>query len=149
ERFRGMVGTYDIATSGVGYLLAAQDQLISSNFWRLATAFGRTSVHLSGSSPDILDRVARGDLALGYNVLGSYAFARQAAGALIAIVVPDDYVLVLTRTMLVPRNAPHADLAAAFVDFALSPQGQAVAAGTSALGSVMPGSFGEFTAEAI
>jgi two-component system sensor histidine kinase TctE len=149
ERFRGMVGTYDIATSGVGYLLAAQDQLISSNFWRLATAFGRTGVHLSGSSPDILDRVARGDLALGYNVLGSYAFARQAAGADIGIVVPDDYVLVLTRTMLIPRSGPRADLAGAFVEFALSPQGQAVAAGTSALGSVMPGSFGRFTAEAI
>ncbi|MEO4000386.1 extracellular solute-binding protein [Mesorhizobium sp. CAU 1732] len=149
ERFRGKVGTYDIATSGVGYLLAAQDQLISSNFWRLATAFGRTGVHLSGSSPEILDMVARGDLALGYNVLGSYALARQAAGVKIGIIVPDDYVLVLTRTMLIPRDTPHADLAKAFVDFALSPQGQSVAAGDAALGSVMPGSFGRFTAEAI
>jgi len=149
ERFRGMVGTYDIARSGVGYLLAAQDQLISSNFWRLAAAFGRAGVHLSGSSPDILDRVARGDLALGYNVLGSYALARQAAGAQIGIVVPDDYVLVLTRTMLVPRDAPDPELARAFVDYALSPQGQSVAAGEVALGSIVPGSFGQFTSEAI
>ena len=149
ERFRGMVGTYDIARSGVGYLLAAQDQLISSNFWRLAAAFGRAGVHLSGSSPDILDRVARGDLALGYNVLGSYALARQAAGAGIGIIVPDDYVLVLTRTMLIPRDAPEPDLARAFVDFALSPQGQAVAAGDVALGSIVPGSFGRFSSEQI
>lgn len=149
ERFYAKVGTYDIAASGVGYLLAAQDQLISSNFWRLATAFGRTRVHLSGSSPDILDRVARGELALGYNVLGSYALARQAAGAKIGIVVPDDYVLVLTRTLLIPREAPDPDLARAFVDFALSPQGQAVAAGDAALGSIVPGSFGRFTSEAI
>lgn len=149
ERFRGMIGTYDIAKSGVGYLLAAQDQLISSNFWRLAAAFGRARVHLSGSSPDILDRVARGDLALGYNVLGSYALARQAAGAEIGIIVPDDYVLVLTRTMLIPRDAPDAELARAFVDYALSPQGQSVAAGEVALGSIVPGSFGRFTSEAI
>ena len=149
ERFRGLVGTYDIAKSGVGYLLAAQDQLISSNFWRLATAFGRIGVHLSGSSPDILDRVARGDLALGYNVLGSYALARQAAGARVGIIVPDDYVLVLTRTMLIPRDASEPDLARAFVDFALSPQGQAISAGDAALGSIVPGSTGPFTSEAI
>lgn len=149
ERFRGRIGTYDIAVSGVGYLLAAQDQLISSNFWRLAAAFGRANVHLSGSSPDILDRVARGDLALGYNVLGSYALARQAAGANIGIVVPDDYVLVLTRTLLVPRGASNPELARAFVDYVLSPQGQAVAAGDTALGSIVPGSFGRFTSESI
>lgn len=97
DRFRGAIATYDIALSGVGYLLAAQDQVISSNFWRLAAAFGRVGAQFSGSSPAILNGVADGSLALGYNVLGSYAFARKAAGAPIEIVVPDDYVLVLTR----------------------------------------------------
>ncbi|WP_099866366.1 extracellular solute-binding protein [Pararhizobium haloflavum] len=145
ERFRGRVATYDIAASGVGYLLAVQDQLISSQFWRLANAFGRTDAVLSGSSPDILSRVASGELAIAYNVLGSYAFARQAAGANIGIVVPDDYVLVLTRSMLIPRDAPSPGLAGTFVDFALSRQGQAVAAGPTALGAVMPDVRGMFT----
>jgi two-component system sensor histidine kinase TctE len=149
ERFRGAIATYDIAVSGVGYLLAAQDQVISSNFWRLAAAFGRVGAVFSGSSPAILNGVADGSLALGYNVLGSYAFARKEAGANIEIVVPDDYVLVLTRSMLIPRDAPHADLGKAFVDFALSPAGQAVAAGQTALGAVVTGSQGEWTSEAI
>ncbi|MDX5401801.1 MAG: extracellular solute-binding protein [Rhodobacterales bacterium] len=149
DRFRGRVATYDIARSGVGYLLASQDQQISSQFWRLAAAFGRVGAWLSDSSPAILDRVAAGDLALGYNVLGSYAFARQAAGAPIGIIVPDDYVLVLTRTMLIPRNAANPDLAGAFVDFALSPAGQSVAAGRSALGAVMPDTQGYWTQERI
>ncbi|HEV7345529.1 MAG TPA: extracellular solute-binding protein [Devosia sp.] len=149
ERFRGAIATYDIAVSGVGYLLASQDQLISSNFWRLAAAFGRVGAVLSGSSPAILNAVADGSLALGYNVLGSYAFARKAAGANIEIVVPDDYVLVLTRAMLIPRDAPYPDLARSFVDFALSPPGQAIAAGQSALGSVVAGAQGEWTSEAI
>jgi two-component system, OmpR family, sensor histidine kinase TctE len=133
----------------VGYLLAAQDQTISSTFWRLANAFGRVNARFSGSSPAILNGVAEGSLALGYNVLGSYAFARQAEGAPIEIVVPDDYVLVLTRSMLIPRNAPNAELAKAFVDFALSPAGQAVASGPTALGSVVPEGSGEWTSEAI
>ena len=149
ERFRGMLGTYDISKSGVGYLLAAQDQLISSNFWRLATAFGRTGIHLSGSSPDILDRVERGDLALGYNVLGSYAFARAASGRKLGVVVPDDYVLVITRTALIPERVANPALAGAFVDFLIGPQGQAILAGNIALGAVQPGSRGTFTAEAI
>lgn len=149
ERFRGRIATYDIARSGVGYLLAAQDQQISSQFWRLAAAFGRVGAWLSDSSPAILDRVAAGELAVGYNVLGSYAFARQAAGAPIGIIVPDDYVLVLTRTMLIPRNARKPDLARAFVDFALSPAGQSVAAGRAALGAVMPDAQGHWTQERI
>ncbi|MFD2239146.1 sensor histidine kinase [Aureimonas populi] len=149
ERFSGRIATYDIARSGVGYLLAAQDGAISSYFWRLASAFGRAGVQLSGSSPDMLTRLEAGELALGYNVLGSYAFARQAAGAPIGIVVPDDYVLVLTRTMLIPVDAPRPELARAFVDFTLSPAGQAILAGPSALGAVMPGSPGLWTAERI
>lgn len=149
EKFRGKIATYDIALSGVGYLLAAQDQTISSTFWRLTTAFGRVNAQFSGSSPAILNGVADGTLALGYNVLGSYAFARQAEGAPIEIVVPDDYVLVLTRSMLIPRQAPHPDLARAFVDFALSPAGQAISSGPTALGSVVPNGTGEWTSEAI
>jgi two-component system, OmpR family, sensor histidine kinase TctE len=148
-RFMGRVATYDIARSGLGHLLAVQDQQISSQFWRLVSAMGRVRAVLSDSSPEILDRVAAGDIAVAYNVLGSYAFARQAAGAPIGIVVPDDYVLVLTRAMLIPRNAPNPDRARAFVDFALSPDGQAVAAGPSALGAVMPGTPGGWTAERI
>jgi len=149
ERFSGKVATYDIAKSGVGYLLAAQDQTISSYFWRLASAFGHADAQLSGSSPDILDRVEAGELALGYNVLGSYALARQAAGHRIGVVVPDDYVLVLTRTLLIPEGAPRADLARAFIDFALSPDGQSILAGPTALGAVIPGSSGAFSAERI
>ena len=148
-RFMNRVATYDIGRSGVGYLLASQDQQISSQFWRLAAAFGRVGAKLSDSSPDILDDVASGELALGYNVLGSYAFAKQAAGAPIGIIVPDDYVLVLTRSMVIPRNAANPDLARRFVDFALSPSGQQVAAGRTALGAVMPGSAGYWTPERI
>lgn len=149
DRFRGQIATYDIALSGVGYLLAAQDQAISSTFWRLANAFGRVNARFSGSSPAILDGVSEGTLALGYNVLGSYAFARQADGANIEIVVPDDYVLVLSRSMLIPRDAPNPELARAFVDFALSPTGQAVAAGETALGSVVRGGEGKWSSAAI
>jgi two-component system, OmpR family, sensor histidine kinase TctE len=148
-RFTGRVATYDIARSGLGYLLAAQDQQISSQFWRLVSVMGRVRAVLSDSSSQILEWVAAGDVAIAYNVLGSYAFARQAEGAPVGIVVPDDYVLVLTRSMLIPRAAPNPDLARSFVDFTLSPLGQSVASGRSALGAIMPDSPGNWTAERI
>jgi two-component system sensor histidine kinase TctE len=149
ERFRGRVGTYDIALSGVGHLLAMQDAQISSNFWRLARAFGRVDAELGDSSPQILDLVEEGELALGYNVLGSYAFARVVEGGRLGVVVPEDYTLVLTRTMLIPKSADDIALGGAFIDYALSPRGQAIAAGPSALGAVIPGTPGEFTSEGI
>jgi len=149
DRFRGTIATYDIAVSGVGHLLAAQDAQISSNFWRLARALGRADVRLSGSSPGILDAVESGELALGYNVLGSYAFARLTAGSRLGIVVPDDYALVLTRVMLVPKTADDPDLGRAFIDYALSPRGQAIVGGPAALGAIVPGAEGPWTAESI
>jgi two-component system sensor histidine kinase TctE len=51
--------------------------------------------------------------------------------------------------MLIPRDAPFPDLAKAFVDFALSPPGQSIAAGQTALGSLVAGTRGEWTSEAI
>lgn len=149
ERFRGRVGTYDIALSGVGHLLAMQDAQISSNFWRLARAFGRVDAELGDSSPQILDLVEEGELALGYNVLGSYAFARVVEGGRLGVVVPEDYALVLTRTMLIPKSADDIALAGAFIDYALSPRGQAIAAGPSALGAVVPGTPGPYSGETI
>jgi two-component system sensor histidine kinase TctE len=149
ERFRGRVATYDIAISGIGHLLASQDALISSNFWRLAAAFGRVDAKLSGSSPEMLDRIVGGELILGYNLLGSYAFARQAAGLRLGVVVPEDYALVMTRVALIPRGAPDAELARAFVDYLLSPRGQALAAGVTGLGAIMPDISGPWSAGSI
>ncbi|MFE0756537.1 extracellular solute-binding protein [Inquilinus sp. NPDC058860] len=149
ERFRGRVATYDIAISGIGHLLASQDALISSNFWRLAAAFGRVDAKLSGSSPEMLDRIVNGELILGYNLLGSYAFARQTAGKRLGVVVPEDYALVMTRVALIPRGAPDAELARAFVDYLLSPRGQALAAGVTGLGAIMPDISGPWTAGSI
>ncbi|MGH8081963.1 MAG: ABC transporter substrate-binding protein, partial [Lysobacter sp.] len=71
---------------------------------------------------------AKGELALAYNVLGSYAQARIDAGAPLGIVLPEDYTLVLLRTALIPRTAAHAAEAGRFLDYLLSPRGQGMLA---------------------
>jgi two-component system sensor histidine kinase TctE len=146
---RGRVGTYDIATSSLGQLLAEQDEQVSSNFWGLTNALGQVGVRLSATSAGILDAIEKGDLDLGYNMLGSYALARQAAGANIGVVFPQDYVLVLARSVLIARHAPHADLARSLVDWLLSPAGQAAASSQAGLGSIIEDTPGRWTAEAV
>jgi two-component system, OmpR family, sensor histidine kinase TctE len=148
HRFMGKVATYDIARSGVGHLLAAQDSQVSSLFWRLATALGSVGVRLHCCSGEMIDMVEAGKYAIAYNVLGSYAEARRAAGAKIAIVMPSDYTLVLTRGMLIPRSAKEPGLAGAFIDHVLSPRGQAVVGQAAGLGSVMAGPEGGVAAAA-
>lgn len=145
----GRVGTYDIATSSVGYLLAEQDELVSSNFWGLANAFGKVRVQLRVNSGAILDEIEAGTLDLAYNVLGSYALSREASGRNIGVVVPQDYVLVLARAALIARQTRNPEIAHAFLDWLLSPSGQAVAASHAGLGAIMEGTPGPWTAQAL
>ncbi|MFY3664630.1 extracellular solute-binding protein, partial [Achromobacter ruhlandii] len=148
-RLHGRVGTYDISRSSVGYLMAEQDELVSSNFWGLANAFGQVGVRLSATSAELLDAIENDEMDLGYNILGSYALSRQAAGSKIGVVFPQDYVLVLARSVLIARRAPNPDLGRALVDWLLSPAGQQVASSHAALGSIMEDTPGRWTSEAV
>jgi two-component system sensor histidine kinase TctE len=148
-RLRGRIGTYDISASSLGYLLAEQDELVSSNFWGLANAMGQAGVRLAATSAEILDAIERDELDIGYNILGSYALSRQAAGRPIGVVFPQDYVLVLARSVLIARSAPNPDLGRALVDWLLSPAGQQVASSHAALGSIMEDTPGRWTSEAV
>jgi two-component system sensor histidine kinase TctE len=147
-RLYGRVGTYDIGRSSVGQLLAEEDEQVSSNFWGLTNALGQVGVRLSATTAGILDAIENDELDIGYNVLGSYALARQAAGRNIGVIFPQDYVLVLPRSVLIPRKAPHAALARAFVDWLLSPAGQKEVADASGLGPIADDNGGSRAADA-
>ena len=102
DKLHGRVGTYDISASSVGYLMAEQDELVSSN-WGLANAFGQVGVRLAATSAEILDAIERDELDLGY-MLGSTR-CRARPPAAIGVVFPQDYVLVLARSVLIARRA--------------------------------------------
>ncbi|ANN68732.1 extracellular solute-binding protein [Bordetella bronchialis] len=137
EKLHGRVGTYDIARSSVGQVLAEEDEQVSSNFWGLTNALGQVGVRLSATTAGILNAIENDELDIGYNVLGSYALARQAAGRGIGVVFPQDYVLVLPRSALIARRAPHPALARALIDWLLSPAGQTEIATVSGLGPMV------------
>lgn len=126
ERFDGRIGTYDIEASGLGYLFATLDDQRSSTWGRLIEAMGRNHVRLYCCTQEILDRVADGRLTLGYNVLGSYALAEARKKPDLAVAVPSDYTLVLTRAAYVPRQAANRADAEAFLEFTQEPEGRRI-----------------------
>ncbi|UGY06138.1 ABC transporter substrate-binding protein [Bradyrhizobium quebecense] len=128
ERFRRKIATYDIGVSGVGYLFATTESMLSANFWRLAHALGTTKAKLFCCTQDMLDSLSRGDTLIAYDVLGSYALRQAERHPNLGIVVPEDYVTVVSRTIVIPRRAQHPALAGTFVDYVLSEPGQAVVA---------------------
>ena len=119
ERFRGRVGTYDVRRSGFGYLMATQDSRNSEAFWRLMEVMGRLEAKLYCCSSDMIEAVASGELALAYNVLGSYATSQRALVEGFEIVAFEDYVNVMLRTALIPAPAENPGDARAFIDFLL------------------------------
>lgn len=139
ERFRGRIGTYDIESSGVGYIFAFEDAAQASTWGRLLESLGQNRAQLFCCSSDVIDGVATGRLVLGYNVLGSYALARQAQNPRIGIIFPSDYTLALSRAALVSRHARNKRAANALIALALSDTGQRLLSGASKLYSSLNG----------
>lgn len=136
NHWAGRIGTYDIARSSVGYLLASQDARLSSEFGALVEALIESRVHVHENTSTLLDQLESGQLAIGYNLLGSYARVRVERGADLEIVYPQDYTLAVSRTAVIPRNAPRPDRAHAFLEYLLSLRGQEVLARRSGLSAV-------------
>jgi len=124
ERFAGAIGTYDVRESGLGYLFATQESRNTDAFWRLSEVMGRLQPRLYCCSRQMIDDVASGELAIAYNVLGSYAAQRLAeeGGESMQVLELEDFENVMLRTALIPVTATNVTGAGAFID-ALVAQG--------------------------
>lgn len=126
--YDGRIGTYDIDQSGIGFLFAFFDAEQSSTFGRLLEGLGRARAELRCCTGEILSEIESGKLLIGYNLLGSYAYGRLAAGAHIGIVLPEDYTLVLSRAAMIPVKAANPEAGARFLDYLISARGRQTAA---------------------
>lgn len=134
--WRGRIGTYDISKSSVGYLLASQDARQSSEFGLLVESLGDAQVKIAQRTAVLLDRLESGELAIGYNLLSSYAQKRIADGAPLMIVYPRDYTLVVSRTAVLPSTAPNSAAAHRFLEYLVSIRGQQVLADQGGLPAI-------------
>lgn len=142
--WQGRIGTYDIAQSSVGYLLATQDARQSSEFGALGKIMGSRSVRTYAKTSELIAAIEAGEIALGYNVLGSYAKRRIAAGDKLKIVYPQDYTLAIVRTAIIPKLAPNPRSAHTFLDYLLSLRGQRVLSRNSFLSAARDETGGSY-----
>ncbi|WP_298844264.1 ABC transporter substrate-binding protein [uncultured Roseobacter sp.] len=115
--FRRRIGTYDVRVSGLGYLFATQDSRNTESYWRLTEVMGRLDTRLYCCSGEMISDVASGELALAYNVLGSYARARLRDTPGIRVVEMEDFVSVMLRSALIPAGADAVEEAGQMIDF--------------------------------
>lgn len=128
EYYRGRVATYDLRQSGVGYLLAFMDsEQNSTAYGRLLESMSRVDTQLRCCNNSVLTDIADDKIYIGYNILGSYAYAASLRNPKLKIVLPRDYTLVLSRAALIPQQAKRPDLGAHFLDYLLSSRGRNLA----------------------
>lgn len=128
ERLYGRIATYDVERAGLGFLFLARDWEHNRDIWDLIGAFGSSGVKLYSNSSAILDRVADGRFALGYNILGSYAQSWASRIPDLGIILPRDYTVVMSRIALVPEAAANPDLGKRLLAFMMSTPGQTIMA---------------------
>jgi ABC-type Fe3+ transport system substrate-binding protein len=143
---RNRVVTYDPERSGLGFMFGTQDAIQSEDFWYLAHSLGDMGVDLETSSAAMINKVASGEALIAYNVLGSYAKARARDNPDLAIIIPRDYCLVMSRIAVIARNARNPGASGLFIDFLLSREGQELIAGPASLYSLRTDIQGESTA---
>ena len=120
NKFNGRIGTYDVRSSGLGYLFATQDSRTSETYWRLTELMGQLNARLYCCSSDMIEDVSTGKIAIAYNVLGSYAAARDDLADKIIIIEPQDYATVMLRTALILKGTAEQQGAELFMDHLLS-----------------------------
>jgi iron(III) transport system substrate-binding protein len=124
----GSIGTYDIARSAVGYLFLSRDMEHYADLWPLVQAMGKAGVQVFPTSQDVIDRVNKGELLIGYNILGSYAADQASRLPNLGLALPSDYVVVVSRVALVPSAARAPDLGEALLGFLMGREGQTLLA---------------------
>ncbi|MYL24930.1 extracellular solute-binding protein [Halomonas alkaliantarctica] len=146
---KGRVATYDPVRSGAGYSYAIEEAQLSPRYWDLVVSLGGVNAALHETSSEMLNGVASGRFLLGYNVLGSYAKALVDEDPNLEMVIPDDYALVIQRSVFIPEQAPHPVAAGQFVNYLMSQEGQEVLARQTTLGAIHPQVSGEGSGRAL
>jgi iron(III) transport system substrate-binding protein len=147
--YKGRITAYDPERVVTGYLLANEDVRNFPQAWDLFGAFGKNAVALRSTADDMMESVIEGEQSIGYGIFASYAHARAERVEELGIVIPRDYVLIMSRVALITANARRPNAAKLFLDYLLSQRGQDVLANRSSLFAIRNDVAGEMTARAV
>lgn len=149
DRFYGRIATYDIERAGLGFLFLARDEEHYRDIWQLVQAMGSSGIKLYSKSSAILQRVADGRFAIGYNILGSYAASWAEHNSDLGIILPTDHTVVMSRIALIPEAAKSPIQGQRLLSFLMSEMGQEVMAKKSKIRALHPDLSDENTASSL
>ncbi|GGB62101.1 hypothetical protein GCM10011316_37580 [Roseibium aquae] len=138
DRFRGRIGTYNIRQAGIGYLYATQDSLQGPQALRLFEVLGRAGLRTFCCTADMVAAMSNGEIAFVFNAIGSYASHYAAESPYLGLHFFDDYNLVMSRTAFVPKTSTNPVVAAQFIRFLLSEEGQRIISEQTPLLPLLP-----------
>ena len=136
DNMDGLIGTFDIDSVGVGYLLWSYDSQQTASYGRILESFGVHNVRLYSSSKAMLESLNRGDIAFAYNVLGTYANSATHKNPDVKLLLPTDYTTAIMRTAFINKDANNPYAARRYIDFLLSMSGQQLLADASSLSPI-------------
>jgi iron(III) transport system substrate-binding protein len=149
DRFKGKITSYDPERSGIGFMLLTQDARTDPAFADTIKTYGKAAVKLYTSTGAMMERILSGEHLIGFNMIGSYAIAKQRKDPNLGVVYPKDYTLVMSRIALIPKVAKHPNAGKVFLDYLLSARGQEIIANKAVLFSIRSDVQGEYTAAAL
>ncbi len=124
--YDGRIATYDPNSSEIGLLVLSHDVRATPETWDLVHQMAGAHVRLYANSYDMLDAIAKGEVLIGYNIVGSSAMEREAHDAAVGVILPSDYLLSALPVAIISKSAKHPNAAKLFLDFLLSQEGQTI-----------------------
>lgn len=128
--FKDKVTMPDPAQSGASLdLLSALQKRQSDKAWELFGSLKANGMVISGPNAQAMNPVLQGAKAAVFGAVDYVALASQAKGESIEVIFPRSGTVVAPRPMMVLKSSKAQDDARKFIDFVLSPEGQARVAG--------------------
>lgn len=128
DELQAKIGLFDIRKVGMGYLLWSFERAQATNYGQFLELFNSHDARTFNSSAAMLEAVNRGDIAMAYNIVGSYAKTFAQSSSNVVIVSASDYTPVIIRSVFINRTTDKAHQAQRFINYLLSYQGQKVMA---------------------